>query len=125
MRKATLRLVSPATENRTVTPKRAKNSDLRSREYLTGYEVEGLMDAARRNRHGHRDTTMILIAFRHGLRASELVGLRWDQISFDQALLHVRRAKRGTPDRSRSRVTPSRSGWIRGRRTGSRRALHH
>src|SRR5215470_15254806 len=95
--KPRLRLVAPATAKRTVTPKRAKNSELRSREYLTRHEVEKLMDAARRNRSGHRDATMILVAFRHGLRASELVGLRWDQISFEQGTLHVRRAKKGTP----------------------------
>src|SRR5215471_8461629 len=55
------------------------------------------MDAALRNRHGQRDATMILLTFRHGLRASELVGLLWDQISFEQATLHVRRVKQGTP----------------------------
>src|SRR5215831_18124764 len=97
MAKPSLRLVSPTTEKRTVTPKRAKNSELRSREYLTRHEVEKVMDAARKNRYGHRDATMILIAFRHGLRASELVSLHWDQISFEQATLHVRRVKQGTP----------------------------
>jgi integrase len=40
---------------------------------------------------------MILIAFRHGLRASELVGLRWEQVDFNRAVLHVHRAKQGTP----------------------------
>ena len=40
---------------------------------------------------------MILVAFRHGLRSSELVDLRWDQIDFAHAVLHVRRAKKGTP----------------------------
>jgi type 1 fimbriae regulatory protein FimB/type 1 fimbriae regulatory protein FimE len=92
-----LRLVTPAIVNRTVTPRRAKNSDLRSREYLTGDEVETLMAAARQNRSGHRDSTMILIAFRHGLRASELVGLRWEQVDYSRAVLHVRRVKGGTP----------------------------
>jgi site-specific recombinase XerD len=92
-----LRLVVPAIVNRTVTPRRAKNSDLRTREYLTEQEVEALMAAARQNRHGHRDSTMILIAFRHGLRASELVGLRWEQVDHNRAVLHVRRAKGGTP----------------------------
>ena len=44
-------------------------------------EVERLRKTARAgNRNGHRDETMILIAFRHGLRASELVTLRWDAI---------------------------------------------
>ena len=40
---------------------------------------------------------MILLAYRHGLRVSELVDLRWDQIDFNHATLHVRRAKKGTP----------------------------
>ena len=56
-----------------------------------------MIKAASGNRQGHRDATMLLIAFRHGLRASELCDLRWDQIDFSQAVLHVRRAKNGTP----------------------------
>jgi site-specific recombinase XerD len=95
--KAHLKLVAPTIKRRTVTPKRAKNSELRTREYLTEHEVATLMAAARKNRHGHRDATMILIAFRHGLRVSELVDLRWDQVDFNRAVLHVRRAKQGTP----------------------------
>jgi integrase len=92
-----LRLVASAIEKRTVMPRRAKNADLRTREYLTAEEVDALMAAARQNRHGHRDTTMILIAFRHGLRASEVVDLRWDQADFSRAVLHVRRVKGSTP----------------------------
>jgi site-specific recombinase XerD len=79
------------------TPLRKPNADLRTREHLTEREVEKLVEAARSNRNGHRDATMILIAYRHGLRASELVDLRWDQISFSGAVLHVRRRKAGTP----------------------------
>jgi type 1 fimbriae regulatory protein FimB/type 1 fimbriae regulatory protein FimE len=60
---------------------------------LTGAEVDRLIDAAKANRWGHRDATMILVAFRHGLRSSELTELRWDQVNFDHAVLHVRRAK--------------------------------
>jgi type 1 fimbriae regulatory protein FimB/type 1 fimbriae regulatory protein FimE len=56
-----------------------------------------LIKAAQDNRYGHRDATMILIAYQHGLRASELCDLRWDQIDFDTALLHVRRVKKGLP----------------------------
>jgi integrase len=52
------------------------------RDYLTAREVEKLMDVARENRWGHRDATAILLAYRHGLRASELVGLRWDDIDW-------------------------------------------
>ena len=66
-------------------------------EHLTGAEVDRLINAAKANRWGHRDATMILVAFRHGLRSSELVDLRWDQIDFTHAVLHVRRAKKGTP----------------------------
>jgi integrase len=59
------------------------------RDYLTEREVEKLMDAARENRWGHRDATAILPAYRHGLRASELVGLRWDDIDWQTSTLHV------------------------------------
>ena len=52
----------------------------RPREYLTEREIEKLIKAAGENRWGHRDATAILIAYRHGLRASELVALRWDDI---------------------------------------------
>jgi site-specific recombinase XerD len=97
MAKRHLRLVAPATVNRTVTPTRPPNKDLRTREYLTEAEVQRLMKAAAANRWGHRDSAMLLVAFRHGLRASELVDLRWDQIEFGRAVLHVRRVKQGTP----------------------------
>jgi type 1 fimbriae regulatory protein FimB/type 1 fimbriae regulatory protein FimE len=96
MAKTHLKLVTPTIVNRTVSPKRVPNSELRTREYLTEAEVERLMAAARRNRWGHRDATMILVAYRHGLRPSELVDLRWDQVDFKTATLHVRRVKQGT-----------------------------
>ena len=66
------------------------------REHLTETEIEKLLKAAGTNRWGHRDGTMILVAYRHGLRA-KLVDLRWDQINFATATLHVRRVKQGTP----------------------------
>ena len=98
MIKLPLRLVSPATVNRTVdTPRRKANAAYRTREHLTAAEIERLLKTAGKNRHGHRDATMILVAYRHGLRVSELTDLRWDQIDFNAATLHVRRAKRGTP----------------------------
>jgi integrase len=78
------------------TPSRLPNSAYRSREYLTPSEMDAIMDAARKMRHGHRDATMLLIAYRHGFRAAEVVDLRWSQIDFDQARLAVRRVKRGT-----------------------------
>ena len=60
---------------------RPRNADLRRREYLTEAEVERLMEAAQGQPVGLRDSTMVLVAYRHGLRASELVdlrrGIRW------------------------------------------------
>jgi type 1 fimbriae regulatory protein FimB/type 1 fimbriae regulatory protein FimE len=55
-----------------------------------------MMKAAKNaGRHGHRDATLILLAYRHGLRVSELVALRWEQIDFNGGTLHVNRLKRG------------------------------
>ena len=97
MAKRHLKLVTPATVKRTVTPKRPPNADLRTREYLTEAEVERLMKAAKRNRWGHRDATMVLVAYRHGLRASELVDLRWDQVEFRTATAARPQGQAGHP----------------------------
>ncbi len=79
-------------------PRKCPNAQRRSREFLTPAEVERLAEAAQGvGRHGHRDGTMILIAYRHALRVSELTALRWDQVDLTQGLLHVRRRKNGTP----------------------------
>ena len=70
----------------------------RSREHLVDAEVERLIVAAGKlGRHGQRDATMLLLAYRHGLRVGELVALQWSQVDLDQAVLHVRRLKQGTP----------------------------
>jgi integrase len=93
-----LRLVGSDNQKRTVAlPVRKPNAEYRSREHLTEREVERLIEAAKDNRWGHRDSTMVLLAFRHGLRASELVDLRWEQVDLENATLHVRRVKQGTP----------------------------
>ena len=79
-------------------PGRPKNGDVRSREYLTLEEVETLMQAAgSMGRHQHRDRTLILIMFRHGLRVSEAIDLRWDQVNFKSGQIHVNRLKNGNP----------------------------
>ena len=68
------------------------------RRYLTEPEVERLMDCARKHgRYGHRDATMILVAYRHGLRASEVCDLQWQQIELSEGRLHVHRVKNGIP----------------------------
>jgi integrase len=87
--------IAPAIVNRTVL--RKPNAELRSREHLTADEVERLIETASANRQGHRDALMVLLAFRHGLRAAEVCDLRWEQIDFATATLHVRRIKHGTP----------------------------
>jgi integrase len=98
-----LTLIAPDNEKFTVRsaparlPRRKPNAEYRSREHLTEPEVERLIEAVKGNRWGHRDATMVLVAFRHGLRASELVDLHWDQIDLERALLHVRRLKNGSP----------------------------
>jgi integrase len=97
MAKSHLRVVAPTEVKRTVPPKRSKNAELRTREHFTPDEVEALIEAARGNRYGHRDATMILLTYRHGLRAAEVCDFRWDQVDFNGAVLHVRRVKNGTP----------------------------
>jgi integrase len=100
---AHLQLVAPSNENRSVRsrqqlPRRPSNRDLRPREYLTPSEVERLIRTARKGCYGHRDATLILVAYRHGLRATELCDLEWSQVEFSRsASLHVRRAKNGKP----------------------------
>ena len=100
MANAQLQPAAPSTVFGTVaTPRRKPNVELRPREYLTEAEVERLRKTARAgNRNGHRDETMILIAFRHGLRASELVSLRWDAIDLEQSCTAV--GVRTAPHRS-------------------------
>lgn len=79
-------------------PQKPRNRDVRSREHLTEPEVRRIIQAAAGlGRHGHRDSTMILVAFRHGLRVSELVALRRDQLQLDSGTMHVNRRKRGKP----------------------------
>jgi integrase len=95
MAKARLKLVYPATAKRTVMPTRRPNSEIRPREHMTEREVEKLIKAAKGNRHGARDSTMILICFRHGLRASEVCELQWSDVEFETATLHLRRTKGG------------------------------
>src|SRR5215471_16538103 len=65
------------------------------RRYLTQAELDRLIKAARKGRHGQRDATLILIMARHGLRVTEAVDLHWDQVDLSKGHLHVRRLKNG------------------------------
>src|ERR1700730_9357184 len=65
-----------------IPPRRQSNLDRRTREYLTPAEVEKLLQASSKvGRHGARDRTLILLAYRHGLRVSELVTMRWSRLT--------------------------------------------
>lgn len=79
-------------------PTRPKNADVRTREYLLEQEIDKMIKAAgNRGRHGLRDRLLILTAYRHGLRVSELIDLRWDQVDLRHAQMHVNRLKSGSP----------------------------
>jgi len=97
MTKPQLELVAPPTVFGAVqkSPPPRKQPIGQRRQHLFPDEVDRLIKAAGDNRWGHRDATMILLAFRHGLRSAELVSLRWDQIDFSAAVLHVSRSKGG------------------------------
>src|SRR5262245_62827750 len=96
--KSRLKLVAPTSENRAVGLSRRPNSEFRSREHLTPTEVEALIDAAKTNRYGLRDATMILVAYRHGFRAAEICYLEWSAIDFDAAIMQVRRSEEHTSE---------------------------
>jgi integrase len=95
--KSRLKLILPTGEKRAVAPIRRANSEYRKREHLTPAEVAKLIEAAKYNRHGQRDATMILVAYRHGFRASEVCDLDWPAIDFARAEMHVNRKKSGKP----------------------------
>ena len=126
--KSHLKLVEPCHENRQVEanqapnmPSRPRNSALRSREYLTPAEIEKLIKAAKDGRWGLRDSTLIMVAYRHGLRAKEAAELEWSQVEFGRsASLHVRRAKNGRPS-----VHPLRDDEIRALRELQRQDSKH
>jgi site-specific recombinase XerD len=75
---------------------RRKNGAYRVREHLTEAEMDKLLAALKRNRHGHRDWLSGLIIYRHGLRVSEACDLRWDDIDLPKRTVIVRRLKGST-----------------------------
>lgn len=84
-----------AVNGKVVPPRRKPNKSTRSREYLTPTEMETLLESAAAGRHGHRDRTLLLLMYRHGLRVSEAINLRWEQVDLKAGLLSVQRLKRG------------------------------
>jgi type 1 fimbriae regulatory protein FimB len=67
----------------------------RAKDFLNEGEITALLDAAKGGRHGARDHLLLLVMFRHGLRVSETVAFRRDEVDLDRARLWVRRLKGG------------------------------
>jgi len=87
--------ISDRIQSRNLKRGRHKNCDVRSREYLTLDEVELLLEAAKlRGRHRTRDYALLLLMFRHGLRVSEAIALRWDAVMFSDATINITRLKK-------------------------------
>lgn len=80
-------------------PNARKYSEVRTREHLLPAEVEAMQKAIKKSqgRHAHRDSTLILLIYRHGLRVAEAIALRWEQIDFSGGTIYVKRVKKGTP----------------------------
>ncbi len=100
----TAQTVQPSKVGKTEKPERQspnfrKYSFVRIREHLLPEEVELMRSAIKKSkgRHAHRDSTLILLIYRHGLRVAEVASLRWEQIDWNGGTIYVRRVKKGTP----------------------------
>ncbi len=77
----------------------SEQSSKRAYDYLSEAELEALFKAAKQTRYGLRDHLAVLLAYRHGLRASELVALEWSQFDLHAGRVDIRRVKRGLGSR--------------------------
>ncbi|MHC5763783.1 tyrosine-type recombinase/integrase [Nostoc sp.] len=100
----TTQTIQPPKVGKTENPERQspnsrKYSFVRTREHLLPEEVELMRSAIKKTkgRHAHRDSTLILLCYRHGLRVAEVASLRWEQIDWNGGTIYVRRVKKGTP----------------------------
>ena len=73
----------------------AADAHERAKDFLTATEIDWLLDAAQAGRHGSRDHLIVLMMYRHGLRVSEAIGLRRDEVDLAASRLWVRRLKNG------------------------------
>ena len=67
--------------------------DQNAKNFLTSSEMKKFLEAARKGRHGTRDYCLMLTAYRHGLRVSELIDIRLKDLDFDSSRIYVRRLK--------------------------------
>jgi type 1 fimbriae regulatory protein FimB/type 1 fimbriae regulatory protein FimE len=87
---------------------------MKKRDYLRPDELERLLTAAKQTRNPERDYALVLMAFRHGLRASELCALRLDDVNLEGAksiYAGAREAFRVRIRFSTAKRQPSRAGW--------------
>lgn len=86
-------------KKKSVPPVKKPNAEVRIREYLTPAEVKSVKEAIRQQlgRHSQRNWLIVTMMYRHALRVGEVVDLRWEQVDFDHAKLHVFRLKNGDP----------------------------
>ena len=73
----------------------SEQSPKRNYDFLTADEITTLERAVTKNRHSKRDALALRMAYRHGLRASEVSGMEWGDIDLDKGTILVRRSKRG------------------------------
>lgn len=76
---------------------RQTNLERRPREYLRSDEINRLLVAAKDSSAPVRNQALVLVSYRHGLRVGEAIALRWSQVDFERAQLHVNRLKNGKP----------------------------
>ncbi len=73
--------------------KPSETIDQNAKNFLTSSEMKKFLDAARKSRHGVRNFCLLLTAYRHGLRVSELVDIRFNDLDLETGRLFVRRLK--------------------------------
>jgi len=74
-------------------PSEAVDGHARAKDFLTDAEMERLLEAAKKGRHGTRDHVLLLMISRHGLRVSEAATLQLDALNLKEARIWVKRAK--------------------------------
>jgi integrase len=91
---AVLTLPQPAQTRKSTEHAKAPRQRRKAPRFLTEPQVEGLRQMVKKtSRNPHRDSTIILVAYRHGLRVGEVTDLRWEDVHLDRAEIYVRRLK--------------------------------